>query len=78
MGLAMYWPLRGFFKLLTPANSLILQNQLGVLQFRSDTECLELAQTPTHKGSVSQDCTHFRGEPQGLGAGATHTSYPVT
>ena len=49
----------------------LIPNLCPTIQFNSDTNCPELAWTQQVKGSVSQDCPHFRHQPQVLGV-STH------
>ena len=48
-------------RFLRPSNSSVFcRHKLGVLQFNSDSNHLELVKSPQFEGSVPRDCPHFR------------------
>lgn len=48
-------------RFLRPSNSSVFcRHKLGVLQFNSDTNHLELVKSPQFESSFPQDCPHFR------------------
>lgn len=55
-----------------PSTSPVIPTWCPTIQFNSDPNDLELAQAPQVKGSVSQDCPHFRQQLQVSGIPKLH------